>query len=371
MNCSSDKGMVSGSIFSSSPAPASGWQTTREFVGLPADTNHYVFARSRENANYNAGTAVASAAIRTDAIPAGGHTVTFNTNGGTHAEGVTFTQTVAHGAKAIRPADDPTRAGFTFTAWHINPPWDFDAAVEESITLTAQWTANARPPSGGGSSGSSSNSGGSSGSGGILGAITSLFTSANAPQNVTPQAARNAVNHAVQAAKSAGTSSATAKIQNPGEISLSALKSMANSAAQAGMEQLRLQADSMTANNRGVDVRITLDPALATTDLNLSASTSNAQATRTTNTFTRFFNNDVMTVSMGQQGSFGQTIRIAAKIVEGLNTDNLHFYAYDPVANKYTRIATPNYRIDANGFVHFDTSVGGNIVISDGPLVRR
>ena len=78
-----------------------------------------------------------------------------------------------------------------------------------------------------------------------------------------------------------------------------------------------------------------------------------------------------MTVSLGQQGSFGQTVTIAAKFNTTLNAQNLAFYVYDRTANTFRRIQSPNYRIDSNGYVHFDTAMGGEIVISDGALSRR
>ncbi|MCL2034609.1 MAG: hypothetical protein FWG94_07755, partial [Oscillospiraceae bacterium] len=210
--------------------------------------------------------------------------------------------------------------------------------------------------------GSSSSSGG--------GTTQAAAAPANAPVNITQAVAMTATQNAITAARAAGSTVATVNFKNPGDISLSTLQAMANAARQAGMT-LRLQADSMTADNRSVDVRITLNPAQSTQDLNLSASTTNAGATRTTNTFTRFFGNNVMTVSLGQQGGFGQTVTIAAKLNPGLNTDNLAFYVYDRTANTFRRIQSPNYRVDANGYVHFDTAMGGEIVISDGALSRR
>ncbi|MCL2035720.1 MAG: hypothetical protein FWG94_13475, partial [Oscillospiraceae bacterium] len=211
----------------------------------------------------------------------------------------------------------------------------------------------------------SSSGGSSSGSG----TAQAAAAPANAPVNVTQAAAMTATQNAIAAARAAGSTVATVNFKNPGDISLSTLQAMANAARQAGMT-LRLQADSMTANNRSVDVRITLNPAQSTQDLNLSASTTNAGATRTTNTFTRFFSNNVMTVSLGQQGSFGQTVTIAARLNPGLNTDNLAFYVYDRTANTFQRIQSPNDRVDANGYVHFDTAMGGEIVISDGVLSK-
>jgi hypothetical protein len=50
-----------------SPEPASGWQNLLLFTGLNASTDYYIFARSKENANYFAGTAKVSSAITTKA----------------------------------------------------------------------------------------------------------------------------------------------------------------------------------------------------------------------------------------------------------------------------------------------------------------
>jgi uncharacterized repeat protein (TIGR02543 family) len=50
-----------------SPEPASGWQNLVLFTGLNAGTDYYIFARSKENANYLAGTAKVSSAITTKA----------------------------------------------------------------------------------------------------------------------------------------------------------------------------------------------------------------------------------------------------------------------------------------------------------------
>ena len=81
--------------------------------------------------------------------------------------------------------------------------------------------------------------------------------------------------------------------------------------------------------------------------------------------------NNVMTISLGQQGSFGQSVRIAAKIDPKLNTKNLVFYAYNKTTNSYTLIAEPSYWVDPNGYVHFTTTLAGNIVISDGALKSK
>ncbi len=50
---------------SSTPTPATGWRSGTTFTGLTASTAYYVYARTAENTNYDAGTAQVSAAITT------------------------------------------------------------------------------------------------------------------------------------------------------------------------------------------------------------------------------------------------------------------------------------------------------------------
>lgn len=89
----------------------------------------------------------------------------------------------------------------------------------------------------------------------------------------------------------------------------------------------------MSADGKTVDVRVTIDPAQSNKDLNLSSSTTNPSAVNTKNSFNKFYTNNVSTVSLGQQGSFGQPVEIAAKIDPKMNTDNLVFYASDKATN--------------------------------------
>ncbi len=189
---------------------------------------------------------------------------------------------------------------------------------------------------------------------------------ASGPSAVSPAAATASVNAALAAARAGGAGGgATARLLNPGNIALATLQSMATL---AGDTPLRVNADSM--NGAAVDVRITINPALATVALDLSASTTNEAARRTDTLFEQYFSNDLMTVALGQQGGFGMPVDIAAKLDPALNTTNLIFYNYDPATNTYRQIAAPAYWVDVNGYVHFTTDQGGRIIISDGPLTR-
>jgi hypothetical protein len=58
-------------------------------------------------------------------------------------------------------------------------------------------------------------------------------------------------------------------------------------------------------------------------------------------------------------------------MVASLKTNNLYFYSYDKATNIYKRILPGEYRIDANGYVHFTTTQAGDIIISDGPLAKK
>ena len=64
------------------------------------------------------------------------YTVAFNTDGGTP---VPPAQEVEYGHTATKPVE-PTLKGYTFDGWYLgDEKYDFSAAVEQNITLTAKW----------------------------------------------------------------------------------------------------------------------------------------------------------------------------------------------------------------------------------------
>lgn len=68
------------------------------------------------------------------------YTVTFDSYGGTP---VPPAQEVEYGLPATEPDPAPTKTGYTFTGWYLgDEKYDFSAAVEQNITLTAKWTQN-------------------------------------------------------------------------------------------------------------------------------------------------------------------------------------------------------------------------------------
>ena len=67
------------------------------------------------------------------------YTVRFDVNGGSAVSN----QTVEHGKKASQPAQEPTKAGYTFGGWYISnaytTPYDFNSAINENTTIYAKW----------------------------------------------------------------------------------------------------------------------------------------------------------------------------------------------------------------------------------------
>lgn len=74
-------------------------------------------------------------------IAKGGFRVTFDTQGGT---AVAMQSGLGYG-ELLEPIEEPTREGFVFDGWYLDPggmmPWDPETdAVTESMTLYAGWS---------------------------------------------------------------------------------------------------------------------------------------------------------------------------------------------------------------------------------------
>ncbi len=76
----------------------------------------------------------------------GAYTVTFDAKGGSAVPKQVRAKAPGSSAPAIRPADDPTKTGYTFTGWYADAAcataYDFAAEVTENITVYAGWTVN-------------------------------------------------------------------------------------------------------------------------------------------------------------------------------------------------------------------------------------
>jgi hypothetical protein len=193
--------------------------------------------------------------------------------------------------------------------------------------------------------------------------------------NTTTTLINNAVNTAITQAAGTGTAAVgtvTPRFENIGEISSSVLAAIDNA---AGDMAVRIHFDTTLPGQNVVDVRVYINPSqvAAGSSINVSGSTTNTTAQAIGNTFERFFTNNIAVISLGQQGAFGSDVRVAARAdLSGMaDTDRLYFYSYDAATNTYTRIFNPQHRIDANGYLHFTTPLGGSIIVTDSPLNSR
>jgi hypothetical protein len=190
-------------------------------------------------------------------------------------------------------------------------------------------------------------------------AAPSGATSIATPQvTITPANAAAMTQQAIQAAAPGAVPVIT--VINQAEIQLAALQAVASA---AGNNPVRINADTRTVT--ALDVRISiLNPSAATRDLNLAASTTSASAIRTHRLFSRSFDGPMMVVSMEQQENFGMEVRVTTRLDPDLDAGNLLFYSFNTQTNTFTRF-TPNTRVDDNGFLHFNTTLAGDIIISN------
>ena len=83
--------------------------------------------------------AVTGCKKKNNGIPKGYYEVKFDTKGGTQIEH----QVVKSGAKATKPATDPTNEGQKFTGWfwefEAATPFDFDTPITSTTTIYAGW----------------------------------------------------------------------------------------------------------------------------------------------------------------------------------------------------------------------------------------
>jgi hypothetical protein len=184
----------------------------------------------------------------------------------------------------------------------------------------------------------------------------------------TQQAIQQAVQQAAQVqAQTGSTAIVDVKLQNAGEISAETAQSIL---AQVGGTSAVLTAQSLSPNGKSVDVQIKVDLSKVSGNVNLSASSTSQEARKTDKVFEKHFANTTQTLHCEQKGTFGQSVSMAAKVSEGMPTDNLTFYSYNADTNTFIPIQT-QYWVDTNGYVHFNTELANDIIISDGPLTKK
>ncbi|MEG1953428.1 MAG: Ig-like domain-containing protein [Hydrogenoanaerobacterium sp.] len=189
----------------------------------------------------------------------------------------------------------------------------------------------------------------------------------------TKTAIQDALKAAAAAGKpAAGGVTATVMVKNAESISAATLTEMAATAKAAG-GKVELKADTVDATG-AVTARLYIDPAAAAKlkgEIKLGVKTDEA-ATQATKEAFKNFDNKMAVASFAQQGSFGMAIKVAVKVdLTGLNTKTLVFTSFDKKTGKYVQLPKTAYTIDKNGYIHFTTSMGGEILITDKPLVKK
>ena len=116
-----------------------GWTNADDFIDHDGLHTSPSFATGKKFARSGATTNITGYEFRTSGKYVPGATVTFDANGGSSVS----TQSVAFGSTASEPTA-PTRTGYAFTGWTKGGvAYDFSTAVNEDITLVAQWEKQA------------------------------------------------------------------------------------------------------------------------------------------------------------------------------------------------------------------------------------
>lgn len=205
-----------------------------------------------------------------------------------------------------------------------------------------------------GSTGSSSSSGGTSApptGGGVA---------------LSQSSALSTLNTALSKVSSGGT--AYPVYQNAESVSSSTLKALNSAAVNAG-KKASLIFDTVV--DKKVIGRYYINPANAenlpgTIKLGIYTDSANTRAV-----FNKYYNNNFAIASLEQKANFGKPVSIAVKLdLSKLNTQTLKFYAYDTAKNSYLQFS-PVYSVDQAGYLYFDTSLAGDIVITDKALALK
>ena len=295
--------------------------------------------------------------------------------------------TPAPGTQFTLTAEIVTSDGEAYTGtdkkWEITPATEGVTVVDGKVTIastvatgtvfTVKYTAGGKEASvkftvtaattddgnNGGSTGGSTG-GGSSSSGGTT-------TTTPAEETVSTTEAVAKVEQAIAAADADATV-VVVRIRNAKSITAAALKAVLKAAVKA--EKAPIVHADVTKDGK-VESRLYIDPSLMKGNGEIKLGVTLGDEKVTTK-FDKYFKNDIAVVKFDQTGSFGMSIKAAVKLdLSKLDTKALVFYSYNPKTNTYTKMTAPNYRIDANGYLHFTTSMGNCVIVTDQPLARK
>ena len=206
---------------------------------------------------------------------------------------------------------------------------------------------------------------------------------ANAPSaNVGADGAVSAAKisgDAKKAVSSAKNGKANVNVTNAKTVGVAALSNMAKAAAK---ENVALTMTAKTTDKNGTVVAYLKFNAAKAAEAVAKAEVKevklgvelNTKNTKNVNSlFKKWFKNrNIIVIKMAQKGEFGFTVETVVKAdLKGFNKNTLKFYNYNVATNTYKELINPNYTIDAKGFIHFNTTMGNYVIITDEPLVRK
>ena len=286
------------------------------------------------------------------------YTVTFDANGGTVTP--LCAEADANGKLSTLPI--PTRVGYEFLGWYHTKTGGVKVTTttvfSADTTVYAQWRQSSGPNPNPPTPVPSGSSGGSSKSSVTYDPDWATDNVNTGKTNVLPSVTRKDAQAAVNA------ESKYVWVRNGESISpevfmevydISKTLPIYADTTKGGVLQLRMYLKPELGKN--LDAKLLLGGAI------------NGEPVKSK--FENYYNNVIATVSFAQNGTFGMPVEVAMRAdLSTQNAKSLYFYAYNREANKYYPIQTA-YHVDAHNFLHFTTTLAGDIIITDGPLANK
>ena len=173
---------------------------------------------------------------------------------------------------------------------------------------------------------------------------------------------------AADAAFASGGSSV--RFTNVSDVPLDAMKTIASKASAKGIAAVT-HMDTVTTTG-AIETRLYVYPARATKAFSAVARLDDATVSGVRSTFGNWFKNRVAVIWLGQSDGYGMSVQVATKLnLSGMDTTKLYFYTYSSSTNSYAPIASPSYWIDGSGYLHFTTTVGNYVIVSEGALTSK
>lgn len=202
----------------------------------------------------------------------------------------------------------------------------------------------------------------------------SIDTAVNNQTSGSRTESTKAIITALDKAYNATAKSVSATVKNEDIISPATIKEMISWGIAKG-KPTTLVASTSFSDSKKTQGQITLNPTdfkELDKDFMLSVYVEDSKVSSICDKMNKRYSNNLAIVKIEQTGVFVGSVKVAAKVdVSKLNTESLMLYAYDATENKLTEIKKPSCFIDENNYLHFNTNIGGYIIITDKALTRK